>query len=52
MELLYGIAAAVVFYLVLIFILHEMFRKFFRILLFIGAALFVIALLYFMVKGA
>ena len=45
------IVGVVVFYFLLMFLLHELFRKFFHMLLFIGTGLFVIALLYLMFKG-
>ncbi len=51
MALLTIIAAVVLFYVLLVFLMHEMFRKFFHMLLFVSTALFIFAVLYFMLKG-
>ena len=45
------IAAIVIFYLFLMFLLHEIFKKFFHIIFFIGSVLFFIGVLYLMLKG-
>ena len=46
------IAAVVVVYFIIMFILHEMFRKIFHTLLFVSFILFAVALIYIFLKGA
>ena len=45
------LAAAVLGFLLLMLLVHEMFKKFFHIIFFIGSALFVLAMAYIMLKG-
>ncbi|MDP3764917.1 MAG: hypothetical protein Q8R04_00235 [Nanoarchaeota archaeon] len=45
------IIGAVIVYLIAMIILHKLFEKFFTILFFGVSALFVIAVLYFVLKG-
>jgi len=45
------IIGALIGYLVLIFMLHKLFEKFFMMLLFIVSSLFVLGVLYFVLKG-
>ena len=51
-QLLSIIAGVVIFYLVLMVIFHKLFEKFFKLVFFILSALFLMAVLYFMFKGA
>ena len=46
------IGGAVIVYLILMFFLHKMFEKFFMIFLFLISTLFVVGVLYFVMKGA
>ena len=46
------IAAAVLGFLLVMFVVHEMFKKFFHIVFFVGSALFAIAMAYILLKGA
>lgn len=45
------IIGALVVYVVLMFMLHKLFEKFFMMLLFIVSSLFVLGVLYFAFKG-
>ena len=45
------IVGVVIFYLVVMVIFHKLFEKFFKLVFFILSALFLIAVLYFMLKG-
>ncbi len=45
------VAGAVIVYLVILFFLHKLFEKFFMMLLFIVSTLFVLGVLYFVLKG-
>ena len=45
------IIGAVIFYLVIMVILHKLVMKFFGMLFFIISTLFVVAVLYFVLKG-
>ena len=45
------IVSAIIIYIVVMFIMHELFRKFFHMILFIGLILLVAALGYISLKG-
>lgn len=45
------VAGAVIFYLILMFVLHKLFEKIFIMLFFIISTLFVVGVLYFVLKG-
>lgn len=45
------IIGAVIFYLMLMIVLHKLFEKFFMMIFFAISALFVMAVLYFVLKG-
>lgn len=45
------IAGAVVAYFIVMFIMHKLFEKFFMILFFILSMLFVVGVIYLMLKG-
>ena len=45
------IITAVLTYLLVMLLIHEVFKKFFHFLFFIGTALFAIAIAYMMLKG-
>ena len=45
------IVGAVIAYLIVMIVIHKLFEKFFIMLFFAISALFVIAVLYFMLKG-
>lgn len=46
------VIGAVVVYLILMFFIHRIFEKFLMILLFLLSTVFVVAVLYFVLKGA
>ncbi len=46
------IVGAMVFYLILMFVIRKLFEKVFMVLFFVLSALFGLALLYLMLKGA
>lgn len=50
-SILFIIAGAVIVYIFLMFVLHKLFEKFFMMLFFLVSTLFVIAVLYFVLKG-
>ena len=45
------VAGAVIVYLILMFFIHKIFEKFLMILLFMLSTLFVVVVLYFVLKG-
>ena len=45
------VIGAVIFYLIIMIILHKLFEKFFMMLFFIVSTLFVLGVLYFVLKG-
>ena len=51
MALISIVIGAVIVYFVVMVVLHKLFEKFFMMLLFGVSALFVITLIYFMLKG-
>jgi len=51
MELLSIVIGAVIVYFIIMVVLHKLFEKFFMMLLFGVSTLFVITLIYFMLKG-
>ena len=51
MEIISLVIAVVLGYLVLMFILHEMFKKFFHTILFISFVLLVLAMIYIFFRG-
>ncbi|MBI2542427.1 hypothetical protein HYV80_07000 [Candidatus Woesearchaeota archaeon] len=46
------VAGAVVAYFIVMFVMHKLFEKFFMILFFVLSMLFVVGVLYFVLKGA
>ena len=45
------IIGAVLAYLLIMFLMHELFRKFFHMLFFVGTVVFILAMVYFILKG-
>jgi len=45
------IISAIIIYIIVMFIVHELFRKFFHMLLFVGFILFALAVGYMALKG-
>ena len=46
------VVGAVIVYLIVMFFIHRIFQKFLMILLFLLSTVFVVAVLYFVLKGA
>jgi hypothetical protein len=51
MDIISIVIGVVLGYLVLMFILHEMFKKFFHTILFVSFILLILSMLYFFLRG-